>query len=242
VSPAVRRRRGLLLVGLALASGALAASMTSARVESVERRVGPLVPVAVATTDLDAGARLSPQDLTVRRVPAAYAPRQALASPSHGVGHTLSAPVPSGGFVTAHMLAGGAQDGPAGRARRGHRVVEIAVAGGAALEASAAPGSRVDVLVSTESADGRGSTSVALEDVELLALGSTGAPTELGPAAGPEETAADTATAMATLRVTLRQAIYLTAAQNFAREVRLLPRPPGDRGRAGRAAVGSGDL
>jgi pilus assembly protein CpaB len=53
------------------------------------------------------------------------------------------------------------------------------------------------------------------------------------PSAGP--------TALATLRVTLRHAIYLTAADNFAREIRLLPRPPGDHSRAGQA-VSSGQL
>jgi hypothetical protein len=35
--------------------------------------------------------------------------------------------------------------------------------------------------------------------------------------------------------VTLRQAIYLTAADNFASEIRLLPRPPGDHSRPGGA-------
>ena len=30
------------------------------------------------------------------------------------------------------------------------------------------------------------------------------------------------------LRVSLRQAVYLTAAQSFAREIRLLPRAPGE--------------
>jgi pilus assembly protein CpaB len=33
----------------------------------------------------------------------------------------------------------------------------------------------------------------------------------------------------ASLRVTLRQAVYLAAAQSFAREIRLLPRAAGDR-------------
>ena len=47
---------------------------------------------------------------------------------------------------------------------------------------------------------------------------------------------------MATLRVTLAQAVYLTAAGNFAREVRLLPRPAGDRRRAGRSSVGAEGL
>jgi pilus assembly protein CpaB len=241
VSPTVRRRRGLLLLGLALASGALATSMVSDRVESVERRVGPLVPVAVAAKDLEAGVRLSPEDLTVRRVPAAYAPRPSLASPAQAAGDALAVSVNAGTYVTPQLLAGGAQGGPARGLRRGQRVVEIAVAGGGALESAAGPGARVDVLVSTESTDGRGSTSAALEDVELLALRPTGGASELDPT-GPEESAADTATAVATLKVTLRQAIYLTAAQNFAREVRLLPRPAGDRRRDGPAAVGSGDL
>ena len=242
MSPAVRRRRGLVLLGLALASGALAASMVNDRVAAVERRVGPLVPVAVAARDLEAGARLGPRDLAVRRMPQAYAPRSALSSPAHAVGRTLSAPLAGGSYLSAELLAGGAGKAVAGGLRRGQRVVEIAVAGGAALESAVAPGTRVDVLVSRESADGRGSTSVPLENVELLALRATGAEAQLDPAADPEEGAADAATAVAILRVTLRQAIYLTAAQNFAREVRLLPRPAGDRGRVGGAAVGSGEL
>jgi pilus assembly protein CpaB len=242
VSPAVRRRRGLLLLGLALASGALAASMVSDRVAAVERRVGPLVPVAVAARDLEAGTRLGPRDLALRRVPRAYAPSSALASPAPAVGRTLSAPLAAGSYLPAELIAGGAGQGVAGGLRRGQRVVEIAVAGGSALESAAAPGTRVDVLVSRESADGRGSTSVALENVELLALRATGAGAALDPTADPEEGTTEAATAVATLRVTLRQAIYLTAAQNFAREVRLLPRPPGDRGRARGAAVDSGEL
>jgi pilus assembly protein CpaB len=244
VSPAVRRRRGLLLLALALASGALAASLVRDRVESVERRVGPLVPVAVAARDLRAGARLAPRDVAVRRVPAAYAPRRALGSPAQAVGHAPGVALPAGAYLTPELLGGSGEDRTGGGLPRGQRAVEVAVAGGGALE-SAGPGSRVDVLVSTEANDGRGSTSVALENVELLAIrpaGAEGSGLEAG--GGPEEgpAAAAAVTAVATLRVTLRQALYLTAAQNFAREVRLLPRPAGDTQRAGRAAIGSGDL
>jgi pilus assembly protein CpaB len=243
VSPAVRRRRGLLLVALALASGALAASLVSDRVESVERRVGPLVPVAVAARDLRAGTRLAPGDVAVRRVPAAYAPRRALGSPAQAAGHAVGVALPAGAYLTPELFAGSAPGQAAGGLPRGQRAVEVAVAGGGALE-SAGPGSRVDVLVSTEASDGRGSTSVALENVELLALRTAGAEgSSLEAGGGPDEgPAAAAVTAIATLRVTLRQALYLTAAQNFAREVRLLPRPPGDSARAGGAAIGSGDL
>ena len=48
--------------------------------------------------------------------------------------------------------------------------------------------------------------------------------------------------ALATLRVTLRQAVYLTAADNFAREVRLLARPPGDRRAGAGKAVSAAEL
>jgi pilus assembly protein CpaB len=94
-------------------------------------------------------------------------------------------------------------------------------------------------VVSTEPRDGPGRTFVALEGVELLAL-------RPGGAAHDADGAARTATATATLRVTLKQAVYLSAAENYAREVRLLPRPPGDRhrgrGRDRGDAVTAGDL
>jgi pilus assembly protein CpaB len=70
--------------------------------------------------------------------------------------------------------------------------------------------------------------------VELLGLRPGGS--------GGGEGAGERASALATLRVTARQAVYLAAAQNYAREVRLLPRPPGDGARIGRAGVAAGEL
>ena len=120
--------------------------------------------------------------------------------------------------------------------------MEVAVAGGEALAASA-PGARVDVLVSTDASQGPGRTLLALEDVELLDLRPAGVGGGGAGFADPEgEGAAASASAVATLRVTLRQAVYLTAAQNFAREVRLLSRPAGDRRHTGRAEVAAGRL
>jgi hypothetical protein len=49
-------------------------------------------------------------------------------------------------------------------------------------------------------------------------------------------------TALATLRVSVREAVYLTAAANFANEVRLVLRPPGDHKRVGAAAVPASGL
>jgi len=76
---------------------------------------------------------------------------------------------------------------------------------------------------------------MALAGAELVALGETA-----GGYAEPDvgaSTAAGGPTALATLRVSLGQAVYLTAADNFAREVRLLERPRGARSRAGAAVL-----
>lgn len=235
-----RRRRAAVLLSLALACGGLAASEVGSRVREVEARVGAPVPVLVAARELEAGRELKRGDVAVREVPERFAPPDALAVAEEVVGAVAAAPLPRGAYLTAASLGGGgggANGAPAGL-RKGERAVEVAVAGGAGLADAAGPGARVDVLVSTEPREGPGRSFLALEDVEVLDL-AAGAPD----APAPEtEDDGPPASATATLRVTLRQAVYLTAAQNFAREVRLLPRPSGDRSRAGRAAVSAGGL
>ena len=228
-----RRRRGLLLLSVALASGGLAASQVHERERSVAAQLGPAVPVLVAARDLRAGARVSPRALVVRRVPARFVPPEALASAAGVVGARPAVPVAAGSYVTAGLFeASNSEHRRGGGVGRGWRAVTVEVSGAVGL----VQGSRVDVLVSTESGAGGGRTLVALAGAELMRL-------EPGPsgAVPPDGTAAAGPTALATLRVTLRQAVYLTAADNFAREIRLLARPPGDHSRAG-AAVSQGQL
>lgn len=230
-----RRRRGALLLALAVACGGMAASQVQDRERQLDARIGPLVPVVVARADLAAGRVVTASGLAVRRVPARFAPPDALAAPDEASGAKLAVPLAAGGYVTGAALARGG--GPPGRAAAasGERAVDVAVAAGADL-ADAGPGTRVDVLITTDAGEGRGRSYLALEDVELLGLHAAAATD--GAAGG----AAAHSDAVATLRVTLREAVLLTAAQSFAREIRLLVRPPGER-RAGRAvAVDAGSL
>jgi pilus assembly protein CpaB len=239
VSVRTRRRRGLVLLTLALACGALAASEVGNRVSEVEGRIGVSVPVVVAARDIEPGTELSRADLRLSRVPQRFAPPDAPTSPDQAVGLHTAGPVAAGSPITAGVVGTTVSGEDPGALRRGERAVEITVAGGASLIETAVPGARVDILVSTDPGDGPGSSFVALEDVELLALApgsSAEAPLDADLSAGAATTA------VATLRATLRQAVYLTAAQSYAREIRLLPRPPGDRRRIGRATVGAGDL
>ena len=231
-----RRRRGVLLLSLALASGGLAASEVSSRTRAVEERVGPLVPVVAAREAIEPGTKLTPDRLAVVQVPARYAPPDAVADPAQADGLRTGGALERGSYLTASAFAVGLDDGSAEHRGnglgRGERAIELKVAGADALGALAGPGARVDVLVTTESGESAGHTELALENVELLTLKTSDG------AAADADSASSSATA--TLRVTLKQAVYLTAAQNFAREIRLLPRAPGDRRRAGRLVAGGG--
>lgn len=226
-APRSRRRRAAAMLAAALACGGMAAERVEHRARQVEARVGPLVPVVVARRDLPPGTRLGPADvpgaLAVESVPERFAPPDALVSAADAAGQRLAAGVSAGGYLTAGHFEGR----PAGDERaaapigRRQRAVEVAVTGVSGLE-EAQPGSLVDVVVTEERRDGEGRSYVALQAVELLGT----RPAEGD--AGGEQAAADT---LATLRVSLRQAVFLTAAHSFAREVRLLPRAPGDRER-----------
>ncbi len=108
--------------------------------------------------------------------------------------------------------------------------------GGSAVRGFLRPDLRVDVLVTSEQAQGSGRTYLALQRIELADLRRI---EEDDPAATGDTRRADS---VATLRVTLRQAVLLTAAQNFAREVRLVPRPTGDDQRLGSTAVSAAQL
>ncbi len=233
-----RRRRGLLLLSVALASGGLAASQVHERERRAAEQIGPPVDVLVAARDLPAGGRVVRGAVAVRAVPARFVPPDALASATGVVGARLAVPVSAGSYLSAGLFGGGEEGGAEDGVGRGERAVTVEVAGGSAIADLAgrsaagglASGMSVDVLVSTETGAGAGRTVMALAGAELLRLGETG-----GGYADPDAAASASTgpTALATLRVTVRQAIYLTAADNFAREIRLLERPRGDRSRAG---------
>jgi len=221
-----RRRRGVLLGGLSLLLGGLAASDIGGREAALRQQVGPLAPVLVTRVALPAGARLSRGRLAVRKVPQRWAPAGSFASPEQVDGLRLAVAAPAGADLVAGMVDDG-RTAAGAPVRAGERVADIVAVGSPRLIVA---GVHVDVLVTRADGDGAGRTSLALEDVEVLAARSA-------PEARSDDGAEHVA---ASLRVTVRQAVYLGAAQSFAREIRLLPRAAGDDRRAGRGlSVGS---
>jgi pilus assembly protein CpaB len=216
-----RRRRAALLLGLALVLGALAAGDVGRRERALAAGLGPSVPVVVAREALAAGEPVEASDLTVRRVPRRYAPADRVAAPSELVGLRPRLAVPPGTDVSVPML----DDGAGPQLRPGERIADIVAIGD---RRRVRPGGRVDLLVTRDAESSEGSTRLALENAEVLSTGT--APSEGGDGSGGRMAIA--------LRVTVKQAVYLAAAQNFACELRVLPRAPDDQeqGAAGTTA------
>jgi pilus assembly protein CpaB len=211
------RRRAAVLLGLALLLGGLAAADVAGREAALRRAVGPTVPVVVVRTRVAAGAALEARRLAIRHVPARFAPALAYASPAALAGTRAAVALEAGEDVVPSSVDDGSRATGA-PVRPGERVAELTAHGSAALIRA---GGRVDVLVTRERGDGSGATSVALEDAEVLAAHAAADDADAREAAGDR--------VAVSLRVTARQAVYLAAAQSFARELRLLPRAAGDR-------------
>jgi len=200
-----RRRRGALLIGLALALGGLAASDVGRREAAVRAQLAPLVDVVVAGRDLAPGRRVRPADLALRRVPARYAPVGAASVPEEVVGRRPAATISRGAYLGEGQLVDESAPRPPA-IRRGERAVEVAGTGSAELVVA---GARVDVVVVPE----RGGAQLAITGADVLSA------RPLAAADG-----ADAARVAATLRVTARQALALASLEAGSREVRLLAR------------------
>ena len=221
-----RRRRAVLLGSLAVVLGGLAGSDVSRREGALQRSIGPLAPVVVARTGVQQGEQLTASRIAVRRVPARFLGPGTFSAPGQVAGARTSAPVAAGAFLTdAHLAREDSAQSGGPPIRAGERVAELVASGSPEL---VTPGGRVDVLITREeSGGGPGRTTLALEDVEVLAA----EPAAAGETAGAGGGEAPGARVAASLRVTPRQAVFLAAAQSFAREVRLLPRAAGDHRR-----------
>ena len=221
------------MLGLAAVCAGLAASSVDRYTDDVSAQVGPLREVVVARTDLRRGtlvtAAVARTALELRRVPRRFVPPRSLVAPQQAIGFRTLATLSAGDYVGEAQL--GTADPPRrGTPMQGGRLVEIAVTGAESIGDALRPGAVVDVLVTTEN-NQRPRTYLALQRVPLVDFRDT--------AAARNREGAD---ATATLRTTLRQAATLIAAENFAREVRVVPRAPGDVRRLGPTSVSAAAL
>ena len=221
-----RRARAVAFLVVAVACAAVAASIADGYGARVAGQFGELRPVVVTGAELRPRQPVGPGDLRrleVRRVPARFVPPDALGSPEEAVGRAPATLVPAGSYLLASQLRAPRtkQERTRPRLESGRRPVEIAVTGAEALAATGGSpeGSRVDVVVTTEPGPGaKGRTRIAAEGVELLALREGG-----GGVGGDEAALGAAGQWSATLALTRADALELIQAENFARQVRLMP-------------------
>ena len=233
-----RRARALALLGMAAVCAGLAASIVNGYARDVRAQVGPLTPVLVARTQVPKGKRFTPANisryLTARRVPVHFVPPRSYRFASDVVGLQSLTPIPSGSYLSEGQLVDGSDHRVSDTLKpNGARVVEVSVAGATALESMLRPGDRVDVLITSERGPGPPRTYLALQRIEVAALRSAGIGN--APSGEGQET-------LVSLQVTLRQAVLLTAAENFARELRLIPRVSGEDRRVPPTVVSAQNL
>ena len=211
---------------LAFACGAVACALLAAAAAggggNGAQGLGELRAVAVSARPLGRGVEIgSPgtgDAFEVRRVPAEFAPPDAIATPADAAGLRLATALPQGSYLTASDLAptdGGGGSREHGAPPANTTPVEVAVSAAAALAAGGMrPGALVDVVVAGVPGPGPGAgrTYVAAERVPLLGLARM--PAEPGV---PERW-------RATLALTRPAALELIRAESLGRSLRLLAR------------------
>jgi Flp pilus assembly protein CpaB len=212
------RRAGLWLVLAGLAG--LVAAVVTLRAAAQPADAGRIV---VARAALPPGLLIdettAASALAVVPVPDDLALDGVLTDPASASGRRVAVPVAPGEPVTQAALGGAPGIGPAPLAS-GERAVPVPLSAAGGGAAGLVVGARVDVVASTgEGPAGR--TAIVVADAEVLAVAPSPSADGLG------------ASGEALLRVSATQALRITAALNFAREVRLLVRPADEVGTAG---------
>ncbi len=228
-----RRRRAVLLIAVALILGGLAANNVASRESDLGAKLGPVIPVVVAQTELRADRTIRADQLAIRHIPQRYAPVNTATDVGDVVGSKPLVTVTQGSFISGEQFADRESESRGPRLRGGERIAQIVATGD---PAAVVVGARVDVVVTADGSDSSdsGHSRLALQDVQVLSSEPAAVDDGVGGKAeqGPRVSVS--------LRVRLAQAVMLAAAQNYAREVRLLVRAPDDHQHFG-AVRSSGD-
>lgn len=212
-----RRRRAVVFLTLAVTCGVASAALAARYRGGVEDGYGPMRAVVVVERELEAGSRFDEagieRSLRGGEVPERFVPADALFEPDQALGAELLGAVPSGSYLLASHLREPAAKRNGGLGR-GRRPIEVGVAAAGSLARSGAESGRVDVVAAEEpGVNSQPRVVVLARRVPLLGLRRS------GPQAADEDGGW-----VATLGLRRRQSLSVIEAENFSRELRLLPR------------------
>jgi pilus assembly protein CpaB len=225
VDPGKARRKGWLL---SLVAGILALAAGMAvflYLGQLEAEIGLKQMVVVAAKPIPARALITPDMLQTAELPVKYLAPSYILNPADLVDGNTTAliNIAPGEYVQQNMVSRNAGLEPDKRA------VAVAVDSVTSVGNSVRQGNYVDIVVSYTDPQGVLKTELLLQNVKVLAVdtllpaqGGTGGQTYLP--AGVDGTVKLAPTTVATLELTPEQALQVTHAANFAKELRLIIR------------------
>lgn len=231
VDPGRTRRKGWLMSAVAGIIATVAGMAFFLYLGQLEAEVGLKQTVVVAAKPIPARALITPDMLTTQELPVKYlTPSYLLNTQDLLDGNTTALiNIAPGEYVQQNMVSRNSGLEP------GKRAVSIAVDTVTSVGNSVRQGNYVDIIVSYADPQGRPTTQVLLQNIKVLAVdtllpaqGGTGGQTYLP--AGVEGEVKLAPTTVATLELTPEQALQVTHAANFARELRLIIRRLDEKG------------
>ncbi len=205
-----RRARAAGFLALAVVCALASAALASRYRGQVEEGYGVQRDVVVVERSLESGSPLRAEDVERRlgrgQAPERFVPPDALTAPAEAIGAEPVSAVPAGSYLLASHLH--EPEGGLRGLRGGRRALEVRVAAAGPLARGGAEVSRVDVVAAEEPGlGGRPRVAVLARGVPLLALRRAGA----------------NGGWIATLGLARRESLTVIEAENFSRELRLLP-------------------
>jgi len=138
-----------------------------------EQKASAKVKVVYATKNIEEGEIIPPEALEEKDVETSKAPVDAFNSINAVSGQQAAYPVPAGTIVSSHAIKPMAvQTGFEGKIKEGMRALTFGVDTNSGVAGFIAPGSHVDVVAITGSADTTKAAPV-MSDVEVVAVGTT---------------------------------------------------------------------
>lgn len=213
-----RRLRAGLLAAAALVCALASAGLASRYRSGAAAGYGELRPVVLVERALERGSKLRRHDLETRlgraELPQNLIAPDALADEAEALGRRPANDIPAGSYLLGSQLRAAAGRRPGTEIAKGRFPIEVQVAGAAALAARGGVGGRpVDVVVADEPAAGKQPrVRLAARSVPLLELrrGGRGEP--------------EGGDWVAILALRRPEALAVIEAENYARELRLIPR------------------
>jgi pilus assembly protein CpaB len=225
VDPRKTRRKGWIMSMAAVVLALIAGGAASVYLGQLEAEIGIKQAVVVAAQPIPARALITPDMLTTVELPVKYlAPSYILSTADLVDGETTALiNISPGEYLQQNMVSRNAG------LDSGKRAISIAVDTVTSVGNSVRQGNYVDIVVSYTDTNGQPKTELLLQNVKVLAVdnllpaqGGTGGQTYLP--AGFDGTVKLAPTTVATLELTPEEALAVTHAANYSRELRLLIR------------------